>query len=153
MSEPLTKNTLKRARENGEREAAGDLAKKVAGIFDISKEPPFIGIVKPTNTREIGGRFFPHERAILVYENWDPEVVAATIAHELAHWVSYETRCGGVPRKHGTTSRCNYKGQHDRRFYGILEQIYRELGVSTRAARLVEGRYRYPNHWRAASWR
>jgi hypothetical protein len=153
MSDPLTKKTLEETRKSGERDAASDLARKVASIFNIEKDPPFVGIVKPTNNREIGGRFFPRERAILVYENWDSKVVAATIAHELAHWVNYELRCGKVPRKHGTTARCNYKGQHDRRFYAILEKIHRELGITPKTARTVEGRYSYPNHWHAAEWR
>lgn len=200
MAAPLTKATLTRIRKAGQNEAAADMARQVAKLFGIEKEPPFIGIVPatPNNPRLIEGRFFPETRSILARQNDDSEITGATIAHELGHWVSYEIRCGGVPRTNETAARCDYVGQHDQggkgkyllrsedgrvvarakslvaahrasrsaknlrtavdrrvhpaRFYEILEKIHRELGVSTRAARAVEGRYAYPQHWHAASW-
>lgn len=152
MPAPLTKATLVAAREQGEQSNVTDLASRVAGLFDIEKQTPFIGVVDTKAQTLIGGRFFPKEIAILVYRNHDAEVTGALIAHELGHWVSYVVNCRAVPRKHKTTARCSYVGQHDRKFYAILEKIHLELGVSTRAARLVEGRYAYPKHWNNASW-
>lgn len=149
---PLTKSTLNLTRNEGQKGAVVDLIAKVAQILDIDQEPPFVGLVKPLNPQLIGGRFFPREKAILVYENENPEVIGATIAHELTHWANYVKRCGGVPRTHKQTAMCNYVGQHDRKFYDVLETVHRTLGVSTKAARQVEGRYSYPAHWRAASW-
>lgn len=152
VTAPLTKGTLEKMRSTGEADGASDLAARVAAILDIEKETPFIGIVETKNPRLIGGRFFPRERAILVYRNQDAEVTGATIAHELAHWANYVFRCGSVPRTHKTSARCNYVGQHDREFYRLLEIVHRELGVSTKAARAVEGRYAYPKHWNRANW-
>lgn len=153
MTEPLTKKTLDAARSRGQTEASADIARRVAGVLGIDKEPPFVGIiVAPSNPRIIGGRFFPKERAILVYQNQETEVTGATIVHEVAHWANYVRRCGGVPRTHKMSARCSYVGQHDKKFYELLEKAHRELGVSTRAARLVEGRYAYPRHWRSPSW-
>lgn len=106
---------------------------------------PFIGYV-PGNGSEIAGRFFPSRNAILVLTHNEDEVTRATVNHELAHAISYKSRCGGTGPSE--RSQCGYHGQHDQKFYEILEDLHRQSGISVDAARAVEGAYDYPKHWR-----
>lgn len=107
---------------------------------------PFVGIVEGGDGARIAGRFFPSRNAVLVLRHRDPEITRATVNHELAHAATYADQCEGTSTTH--RSKCGYHGEHDGRFYEVLEQIHRSSGVSVEAARKVEGHYDYPKHWR-----
>lgn len=113
------------------------------------KSEPFVGVIEGGG-RRIAGRFFPSRNAILVLRTDDPEITAATINHEKAHALNYQTRCGGTATLR--RSKCGYRGQHDAAFYRTLEAIHKRTGISPAAARRVEGFYKYPRRWHADHW-
>lgn len=127
-------------------------------IFDLCNidapypEPPYISVI---NTRgdTIGGRYFPSRNAILAVVNHsidptgsDRAISRGLVCHEMAHWGQYLLRCGRQ------RTRCGYVGQHDRRFYRMVEVIYEHEGVPLDLAReWIEndcaGDYKCPSHW------
>lgn len=112
---------------------------------------PFVAIIEGGDGKRIAGRFFPSRNAVLVLRHRDPEITRATVNHELAHAATYSDQCDGTSTTH--RRKCPYHGEHNERFYEVLEQIHRSNGVRLEAARQVEGSYDYPKHWRdRADW-
>lgn len=110
---------------------------------------PFIGYVEGDG-ETIRGRFFPSRNAILVMVHSDDEITRATVNHELAHAIRYRDDCGGTTTV--KRSKCGYHGEHDDEFYRVLEPMHRSTGISPRAARAVEGSYKYPKSWNEEAW-
>lgn len=108
-------------------------------------EDPFVGYVDTPTSEDVGGRYFPSRNAILVYRHGDRSITQATVNHELTHALEYQGRCGGTCPSHRRS--CGYVGQHDASFYRTLEAIHRESGIPPKAARIPEGKYRYPKRW------
>lgn len=106
---------------------------------------PAIYLIDTPDGSVVGGRYFPHYCAIVVYAHTDEEITAATILHELAHYATYQRKCGTHHWQHD----CGYVGAHQRDFYEILERMHARIGITPAAARAVEHKYRYPNHWRS----
>lgn len=149
---PLNYETLRKTR--------GKYAPSWFTVFDLGLEgvvdpsgAPLIGAVSSSDGERIGGRYFPTSNTILIYHNNDPYVSLATSVHELAHYQAYCTKCNHVPKNKSERMRCIYKGEHSPEFYSILEPMYKQAQVPTYAARAVEGKYDYPQHWNEDSWR
>lgn len=55
--------------------------------------------------------------------------------------------CGGQGKK--AAKNCSYRGQHDKRFYGVLNKIHKKLGTSKEKARMLESKagYNPPKDW------
>jgi len=86
-----------------------------------------------------------------------PDLQKTLLGHELAHWGSRVVYCDRPGRARGARggahgrakSSCSYKGQHDKRFYNVLNQIHKKLGTPKENARALESRagYKPPNRW------
>jgi predicted SprT family Zn-dependent metalloprotease len=108
-------------------------------------EAPFVGRVDSDDSEDVGGRYFPSRNAILIYRHGDRRITEATLNHELAHWMQYKSRCGGSSTGH--RRKCGYVGQHDEKFYEVLEALHRKSGIPPKVARIPEGKYSYPKRW------
>jgi hypothetical protein len=55
--------------------------------------------------------------------------------------------CGGQGKK--AAKNCSYRGQHDKRFYGVLNKIHKKLGTSRENAKMLESKagYNPPPDW------
>lgn len=74
-----------------------------------------------------GGRFFPKERAVVVYDNGNPVLTRAVVLHEIAHAHCYDLYNKG--QRCSTRTRCGYSGEHDARFARVVNRLYKYDGT------------------------
>jgi hypothetical protein len=96
------------------------------------------------------GRYHPNSVKISVRYGRDrngPDLEKPLIGHEFAHGATREIYCGGQGKK--ATKGCSYRGQHDKRFYGVLNKIHKKLGTSREKAKMLESKagYNPPHDW------
>lgn len=96
----------------------------------------------------------------------DPDLQRELLAHELAHWATRVKHCGeervkaraqvkgkASSRSSKTRKRARtcpaYRGEHNPRFYQVLDWIQKKLGNSPERARILEKRagYKPPSHY------
>lgn len=91
---------------------------------EFADEPPAIVFVPVRSRTKFGGRHYPDENAIAVYDSLNEELARSVVIHEMAHWIRRRT---GDPL-----------GKHDANFYALLGDLYREYGIRAALARDVE---------------
>ena len=76
-----------------------------------------------------------------------PDLERELVGHEFAHGATREVYCGGQGKR--AAKNCSYRGQHDKRFYGVLNKIHKRLGTSKEKARMLESKagYNPPHDW------
>ena len=96
------------------------------------------------------GRYHPSKVKISVRYGRDksgPDLERELVGHEFAHGATREVYCGGQGKR--AAKNCSYRGQHDKRFYGVLNKIHKKLGTSKEKARMLESKagYNPPHDW------
>ncbi len=115
-----------------------DLVNVISHSADVA--PPTVRVMKVACPTTFGGRWFYNacnkkkcvRNAIGIIMHEDRVITRTVVIHEMAHYLS------SVRNK-------DRAGQHDDRFFAIVEPMYRQLRVKLETAKLVEGSY--PATW------
>jgi len=99
---------------------------------------PQLRAVTPNCPNTFGGRWFPEHNGIGVLLHSSAPTTFGVAVHEMTHWLQW-VKYGDEP------------GEHDKRFFALLEKTYPAYGVSLKTAKQIEGNY-YPKHWAVATW-
>jgi hypothetical protein len=132
--------------------------------MEIGATPPGVRVVK---LRRAGwsGRYFPKSGTVVVRvgkrrcvgAQCDPDLRRELLAHELSHWAARVKHCGeerararkynssGQPRKSKKRARTckSYKGEHNAKFYKVLDRVNKFFKNSKWRAKLLEKRAGY----------
>jgi hypothetical protein len=68
------------------------------------------------------------------------------VAHEVSHWGTRVVHCGDQ-REYSRV--CSYQGEHDKRFYNVLNKVHKQIGTKKQDAKELESRagYHPPDGW------
>lgn len=99
---------------------------------------PALRAIRPSCANTFGGRWFPEHNGIGVLLHDSASTTYGVAVHELTHWLQW-VKYGDEP------------GEHDKRFFALLEHTYPAYNVSLKTAKEIENGY-YPAHWAAESW-
>lgn len=102
------------------------LVEQIAAEYfpDPNDDRPTVVFVPTYSPTRFGGRHFPKENAIAIYDSRDRDLWVSVVVHEMAHSIRLRT---GDPH-----------GHHDDDFYEVLGELYEKYGVSSALARDVE---------------
>jgi hypothetical protein len=102
------------------------LRSRVAREYGIapSKGWPLMAFRKPQFNGTYGGRWFPNENAIAVWDGDDPAMTRTVVLHELCHWM--RSLKGDLP------------GHHDEDFLTLVEDVYRKFKADPESVRVLE---------------
>jgi hypothetical protein len=148
-------------------------AQKIANALArrIGASPPRVRVVH-IKREGWSGRYYPKTGIVVVRYGQQRQCVSAKcppdlrrslLAHELAHWATRVKHCGeersrarAAMGKRSTTGRRSkvkgrkkartcpaYRGEHNSKFYAVLEKIHRWLGNPRASARALESRAGY----------
>jgi hypothetical protein len=124
---------------------AQQIANRVARLMQAS--PPRVTL-KNVRTSGWSGRYDPKTKVVHLSfgPNVNENLKRALVAHEVSHWGSRVVYCGD---ERGYSRVCMYRGEHDRRFYNVLNKVHKHLGTKRSAARELESRagYHPPDGW------
>lgn len=121
-----------------------DLVNTISSSAGVN--PPTVRVMQVRCPTTFGGRWFYNacnskkciRNAIGIILHEDRSLTRTVVIHEMGHYLS-------------SVMHRDRRGQHDDRFYAILEPMYRQLRVRLETAKVVEGSY--PKHWEnATSW-